>query len=56
MTSRVQDESFASHIASPSTWLELAIEWIQKDMEPGDVFTKDQLDTLAADNGWERPE
>lgn len=52
MTSRRQDELFISELI-PDNLLELAMEWLQNNMEPQDVFTTTQLETWARANGFE---
>ena len=36
--------------------LDAAIEWIKSNMEPGDVFTEDQLTDWANSAGYNPPE
>lgn len=51
MTTRKQDELFIKELI-PDTLLELAIDWLQKNMEPEDVFTEAQLENWAKSNGF----
>lgn len=56
-----QDELFASEMSdmveestvkmSKST-LDVAIDWIQRNLEPDDVFSEKQLDNWAESNGY----
>ena len=48
-TSR-QDSDFIDAVIS-NTLLESAIEWIQTNLAPEDVFDEDQLQTWAANQG-----
>lgn len=50
-TTAKQDRDF---IADLINWrlLEEAIDWIARHMEPGDVFSEDQLAAWAKENGY----
>jgi len=37
----------------PTIWLDLALEWIQNNLHPEDVFTDEQLHLWAKDIGYE---
>jgi hypothetical protein len=50
-TTSQQNRQFAESILP--TWpLDEAIEWINSNMEPGDVFTEDKLEEWAENNGF----
>ena len=51
MTTGRQDRDFLEAIISNSL-LEDATEWIQKNMEPEDIFNEQQLSTWAEDKGY----
>lgn len=51
MTTSKQDEQFIKDIL-PDTLLELAIAWINKNMEPEDVFGWSQLESWARNSGF----
>lgn len=48
-----QDSEFVSAVIS-SSLLEDAIDWIQNNLNPEDVFDEKTLDTWADENGYER--
>ena len=52
-TSVQQDKNFRDTLI-PSNILEDAIQWIQDNMEPEDVFTKDQLNDWATENNYKQ--
>lgn len=52
-TTVAQDKQFAEELGSRA-WLEIAIEWIGKNMEPEDVFSKPVLAGWAEAEGYER--
>jgi hypothetical protein len=52
-TTTKQDQNFKDEVIS-TTLLEDAIEWIQKNMEPEDVFTDRQLRAWADANSEEQ--
>lgn len=54
-TSSVQDRDFLATIISSRT-LEIAIDWIQRNMAPPDVFTDKQLRDWADSIGLVEPE
>lgn len=51
MTTYRQDQDFLDSVIS-DTLLEDAIEWIQSNMHPEDVFSDDQLTDWALDNDF----
>jgi len=50
MATAKENDNFIKEIIS-SYPLDTAIDWIQKNLNPSDVFTKDQLDDWARENG-----
>lgn len=50
-----QDKAFISEVVSDDL-LKKAVEWIQNNMEPEDVFEHGKLSTWAVDSGYIRPE
>ena len=55
MTTVQQDKAFLASIIN-ATLLEDAINWIQGNMEPQDVFNPGQLEAWADDNDYVRKE
>lgn len=51
MASAYENDQFAKTLL-PTYPLDDAIEWIQKKMEPEDIFTVEQLEQWAADSGF----
>lgn len=51
MTSHRQDQDFRDTIVS-TTLLEEAIDWIQSNMDPEDVFSEEDLSHWAESNGY----
>lgn len=58
MPSKQQAKSFAlefdEHITVNNDALDTACVWIRENLEPLDVFTKDQLDKWAINNGYKK--
>ncbi len=52
MTYAAQDKQFVAAVISDCL-LEEAIDWIQTNMNPEDVFSEDDLSTWADNNGRE---
>ncbi len=53
MTTTQQDRDFIETIAPDRlSWLENAIDFISKRLEPQDVFTEQRLKEWAIDNGY----
>lgn len=50
-TTSKQDGDFAAWVI-PGSFLEDAIEWISKNMEPEDVFGLEKLSAWAEENGY----
>ena len=55
MSSIVQDREFRDEMVA-SDLLERAMEWIGTNMEPTDVFSKEQLREWAENNGYVKEE
>ena len=51
MTTGKQDRDFIAEVIN-DTLLETAIDWIKRNMEPGDVFDTLQLSSWAESNGY----
>lgn len=51
MSTYLQDNAFIKSIID-SDLLRNAIDWISQNMSPEDVFSKDQLETWAENNGF----
>lgn len=51
MTTSRQDASFAEHLFGDTEWLEKAIDWINANLDPSDVFHEDKLKQWAENNG-----
>jgi hypothetical protein len=51
-TTSAQDKNFLHDVVG-TRLLEDAIDWIKNNMEPEDVFTREQLDSWAEDNDYE---
>ena len=54
-TTVMQDKNFAYEMFGTEK-LEQAIEWIQKNLSPEDVFNQEQLDNWAQGNNYTGPE
>lgn len=54
MTTSKQDNDFLSHVISERL-LEDAIDWISSNMDPEEVFSRDELEQWAIDNGMDFP-
>lgn len=52
MTSSQQDKAFLEEVI-PTNLLDSAIDWISNNLEPGDVFSKDQLREWARANDFQ---
>lgn len=52
MPTSKESRDFAEYVM-PSDALDLAIEWIQKNMSPEDIFSEDKLEAWADENGFE---
>lgn len=52
MTTVKQDKDFLDSVI-PSTLLDAAIDWINSNMSPDDVFSMKDLDDWAENNGYE---
>tara|TARA_R110000824_G_scaffold526_1_gene3308 strand:+ start:1088 stop:1261 length:174 start_codon:yes stop_codon:yes gene_type:complete len=55
MTTHTQDKEFINSVIG-SSLLEEAIQWIQSNMGPEDVFSEDDLADWAESNGYETSE
>lgn len=55
MTTSKQDSDFMSHVIS-GCLLENAIDWISSNLDPEEVFSRDELEQWAKDNGMDFPE
>lgn len=51
-TTSQQDRDFLSAVID-SRLLESEVDWIASNMEPGDVFSRKQLESWAESNGYE---
>lgn len=51
MTTHLQDKDFISSLI-PKDLLQGAIDWISENMDPEDVFTKQDLEAWAEDWGY----
>lgn len=51
MVSNHQNKEFAEYLHT-NCLLEMAIDWIQDNLDPADVFSSDDLHTWAVDNGY----
>ena len=51
MSTMKQDDKFKEHMQA-SLWLEMAVEWIAKNLDPEDVFSQKDLENWAESNGW----
>lgn len=54
MTTRQQDKEFAD-LLSDENWLDRAIDWIAANLNPGDVFSDEQLSERAINNDFIAP-
>lgn len=52
MASYKENEQFASTVIDTGSLLDSAIEYIQSNLSPGDVFNIIDLDTWAEENGY----
>ena len=50
-TTAQQDRDFRDHLINTAI-LEEAIEWIRKNLNPGEVFDEKDLKTWAEENGY----
>ena len=51
--SESRNDAFAAEVVkTPKYLLDDAVTWIQNELSPEDVFTPDQLETWAKDNGY----
>ncbi len=48
-----QNKEFTDAIL-PNYPLDAAVDWINNNMDPGDVFTEDKLEAWAEGNGFKR--
>jgi hypothetical protein len=55
-TTNKQDQNFREAIGIPDTFLGEAIEWINDNLDPDDVFSDDKLRVWAEKNGYVIPE
>jgi hypothetical protein len=51
-----QNEDFARDMGFPRYPLDDATQWIQDNLAPDDVFTEEQLETWAEENGFVKGE
>ena len=51
--SRQLNERFVDE-TTPRDWLDTAVVWIGDNLVPDDVFSEDQLEAWAEDNGFKR--
>ena len=52
MASKELNEEFRSDLYTPSFPLDLAIDWVNDRMSPGEVFSKEKLVKWALENGY----
>lgn len=52
-TTATQDKNFLHDVIGTGL-LECAIDWIKNNLEPEDVFSKEQLESWAEDNDYEK--
>lgn len=58
MTTRFSHSNNANFIDAilPQDLLDVAVVWIGDNLEPDDVFSTDQLEEWALEDGWSRAE
>ena len=52
MASKELNEEFRNDLYTPSFPLDLAIDWVNDRMSPGEVFSKEKLVKWALENGY----